>query len=91
MERVGTIKPENDNGIKVECQLVNRNNISIPQWYLTFQGHDLEGSLKSIFQPLKKFQREGDLKKDIIRKVFDDLPGIVSNDFSNLFESIRNG
>lgn len=88
--KISSIKPDGYEEALTTCTLVNGNQISIPNWYLMFQGHDLEGSIKSIFKPLQKFQREGDLKKDIIRKTFDDLPGLISQDFITLFDSIRN-
>lgn len=90
IKKVEHLKEINADISLVVCTLLNGNVIHLPKWYLMYQGHDLEGSLKEIFRPLQKYRREGDLKRDIIIKVFDDVPNLIPSDFIDLFESIRN-
>jgi len=81
------INPADNNKLKVKY--LNGIEIEIPQWYLFHQGHELEVHLKSSFPPLNKFSKEGDLKKEIIIKVADDIPELIPNDILELFESIQ--
>ncbi|MGF1760613.1 ATP-binding protein [Photobacterium sagamiensis] len=86
---IESIKPENTQDDDVVCDLLCGKTVQIPKWYLMFQGHDLEGCIKDKYRPLQRFRREGDLKRDIIMKVYDDLPELMSRDFLDVFESIR--
>jgi hypothetical protein len=65
--------------------------IKVPQWYLIHQGHNLENHFKVLFPQLNKFQREGELKKEILNKVVDDIPELIPFDILELFQSIQNG
>ncbi|NVK75455.1 MAG: ATP-binding protein [Oceanospirillaceae bacterium] len=82
-------KPDNASEETRVCTLENGLQVPMPVWYLMLQGHELEGFLKNKYRQLRKFQREGDLKRDIILKVHDDLPELFSKDFHDLFMSIR--
>lgn len=81
--------PNETAGDSVECRYVGGNSIQIPRWYITMQGHDLEGLLKAIFGELNRFHREGDLKRAIIEKVLDDLRSLIPDCFLRAFSSIQ--
>lgn len=72
----------------VEYETISQKKLFVPQWYLHYQGHKLEEAIKNTYQPLKRFRREGDLKKDILKKVIDDIPELLPIDFMILFESL---
>ncbi|MGN8139219.1 ATP-dependent nuclease [Paraburkholderia sp. 22099] len=73
----------------IECRYVGGNIIRVPSWYMTMQGHDLEGLLKSIFDGLKGFHREGDLKREIVTKVIDEIRPLIPDCLRKLFASIQ--
>lgn len=81
---VNKVKPhissrvEND---KLSCQYLGGQVISLPKWFLYTQGHGLETNLKNAFQELKRFQKESQLKLEIIAKVIDDVPSLIPYDF----------
>lgn len=81
--------PNQDNNSQI-CNLVNSSSVTIPNWYLMCNGHALEKAIKEEFQPLKKYQKEGELKLRIIETVIDDIPSILSNDLIELLSSIQN-
>lgn len=86
---ISELKPKEASDETEECLLENELAVNMPSWYLMFQGHDLEGFLKGKYKQLQRFRREGDLKKEIIQKLYDDIPEIFSRDLSELFRSIR--
>ncbi len=86
---ISELKPKEASDEAQKCLLENELAVNMPSWYLMFQGHDLEGFLKGKFKQLQRFRREGDLKKEIIQKLYDDIPEIFSRDLSELFRSIR--
>jgi hypothetical protein len=61
----------------------------LPKWFLETQGHQLEKLLKDIFPKLKRFQKENELKSEIISKVIDDIPAFIPKDFVLLFQKIQ--
>ena len=73
----------------IEYCYVGGSSICVPSWYMTMQGHDLEGLLKSTFDELKRFHREGDLKRAIISKVIDELRSLIPDCLLKLFSSIQ--
>jgi energy-coupling factor transporter ATP-binding protein EcfA2 len=77
------------NSQKQIVSYLNDKKIEVPLWYLHHQGHELEVLLKETFSPLKKYKGEGDLKKEIINKVMDDLPEFISIDIYNTFKEIQ--
>ena len=86
------VDPNNENldsSLK-ESVLINGGKVKIPNWYLITQGHELEVILKTKFPQLQKFRNEPDLKNEIINKIVDDIPGVLSEDFIKLFERIQN-
>lgn len=66
---------------KTSIKYLDKFEIDIPEWYLKCQGHKLESLLKQAFKSLGKFNKETELKKEIVYKVIDDLPELISSDF----------
>lgn len=62
-------------------------SLSLPNWYLFYQGHQLEDLLRKAYPKLNKFK---DLKMEIIDKVIDDLPEFISLDIITLFQMLQN-
>jgi AAA15 family ATPase/GTPase len=77
---------EDDN---LPCKYLSGQIINLPKWFLTIQGHQLEKYLKEIFQELKRFQKESQLKSEIINKVVDDVPSLIPYDLVDLFKEIQ--
>ena len=75
---------------KLLCQYLSGQVISLPKWFLHTQGHDLETTLKNAFQELRRFQKESQLKLEIIAKVIDDVPSLIPYDFVCLLKEIQN-
>lgn len=74
----------------VYCEYRGGQVIDLPSWFLQIQGHQLETVVKNVFPELKRFQREGELKREILKKVIDDVPSLISTDFISLFQEIQN-
>lgn len=90
---LGTIKKNIEEPIeesKEESILINGSKLQLPKWFLRTQGHKLEQVIKTTFKQLERFQREGELKNQIIDKVIDEMPNMVSIDILNVFKSIQN-
>jgi hypothetical protein len=77
-------------GSTLQCEYVGGQKVDIPTWFLSIQGHQLEATLKQLFPKLNRFQREAELKREILQKVVDDLPQLLSIDFVSLFREIQN-
>ncbi len=71
------------------CQLVNGSTINLPNWFLLNNGHDLESKVKMTFSPLNRFANEGKLKREILDKIVDDIPEIISADLVDLLKDIQ--
>jgi hypothetical protein len=82
--------PESEEATKESCPYMSGESIQLPTWFLRVQGHRLEEVIKNIFQELKRFQREGQLKYEILSKVVDDVPVLLPKDFIPLFHEIQN-
>jgi AAA15 family ATPase/GTPase len=83
------IKPQTKRD-KQSCEYVNGRQIYLPTWFLQFDGHELERELKEIFPQLNRFQKEPQLKQEILLKVIDDIPELIPKDFVLLFQKIQN-
>ncbi|EJG2369076.1 AAA family ATPase [Vibrio parahaemolyticus] len=86
---ISEIKPKDASHETQTCLLENELTVEMPIWYLRLQGHDLEGYLKNKYKQLLRFRKEGELKNEIVHKLYDDIPEIFSRDLSDLFSSIR--
>lgn len=73
------------------CELLNGKTIVIPKWYLHHQGHQLEDKILKTFPELNELKRnkEEALKIEILDKIIDDLPEIISTDILKIFKSIQ--
>jgi hypothetical protein len=71
------------------CKYIGGKEISIPASYLMYRGHDLETLLKNTFPSLNKYHRDGDLKKEILRRIFDDFPDFIPACFLNTFKNLQ--
>lgn len=69
---------------------VNGIEIEVPQWYLLCQGHELEKVIVEVFPSLRRFNKEGSLKREVIEKVIDDIPELVPYDVFELLQEIQN-
>lgn len=76
---------------RVIVEYVNGINIFIPTWYLHHNGHKLEEIILSVYPSLNSIKKgkEEALKIEIIEKVVDDIPGLLSIDFLNAFKYIQ--
>ncbi|PCJ87871.1 MAG: AAA family ATPase [Flavobacteriales bacterium] len=81
------INPSDNTKIKVKY--ISGIEIEIPQWYLHHQGHDLETHLKTVFPQLNKYNKDGELKKEMINKIIDDIPELIPTDILELFRDIQ--
>jgi energy-coupling factor transporter ATP-binding protein EcfA2 len=72
-------------------RFVNERTVQVPNTYLQMPGHDLETHIKSKFPALGKFKAEAALKKEILAKVLDDVPGLLPVDLVNLLRGIQEG
>ncbi len=77
--------------ITSETELLNGIKINIPNWYLHHNGHGLENIIIDTFPELNALKRgkEEQLKLDIINKVIDDIPELVSKDLLDIFIIIQ--
>ncbi|MCP4298650.1 MAG: ATP-binding protein, partial [Proteobacteria bacterium] len=74
-----------------KVEYVGGNSIRISNLLLVNQGHTLEERIKDAFPQLKRYQVEGQLKKEIILKVIDDIPEFLSVDLLKIFVDIQKG
>jgi AAA15 family ATPase/GTPase len=75
---------------KVNCYYIGGQMIELPTWYLHSQGHELEAKLKEAFPQLNRFKQEPQLKREILSKIIDEIPALISQDFLSLFKGIQN-
>ncbi|MDA9057443.1 AAA family ATPase [Flavobacteriaceae bacterium] len=74
-----------------ECELLNGEKIILPNWYLHHHGHQLEDKILETFPQLNEIKKnkEEALKVEILDKIIDDLPGLLSIDILEIFKSIQ--
>jgi predicted ATPase len=48
-----------------EISYYNGRKVSVPQWFLKMQGHEIEAKLRVVFLSLDKFTSEGDLQNNL--------------------------
>lgn len=74
-----------------KTQLLNGIEIEIPIWYLHHNGHTLEDALIKTFPSLGALKRgkEEALKLEIINKVIDDIPELISKDLLEIFKNVQ--
>jgi ABC-type branched-subunit amino acid transport system ATPase component len=72
-----------------QCEYISGQLVDVPVWFLQTQGHQLEAALKQAFPQLCRFKKEDELKREILNKVIDDVPDLLSVDFIDLFKKIQ--
>lgn len=90
VEKVSEIVKPTDNNL-ISCKLLNELEINIPKWYLHHQGHELEEQILKTFPNLNsiKANKEEKLKEEILNKIADDVPEILSYDFLETLKNVQ--
>lgn len=91
---VGKFTSQMDNSCGTEtrsCSYIGGNEIDLPVWLLTLQGHKLEQILKTAFPALNAFHGEAGLKNAVLERVVDDLPSLIPTSIVKLLEDIQRG
>ncbi len=88
LTKIKTKIKETNNDL-ADVKYINGLEIQVPKWYLLHNGHELEDYIKTTFPELKKHNRDGGLKMEMINKSFDDIPEFIPVDFLDLFRSIQ--
>lgn len=73
----------------IAFEYCNGRRVTVPQWFAHLNGHALEGYLKDIFPELHAFRNEPDLKRAIIKKIVDDLPGFAPFGIVSFFRRLQ--
>jgi ABC-type multidrug transport system ATPase subunit len=75
----------------IAVKLLNQIEISIPKWYLHHQGHTLEEQILKAFPQLNSIKKgkEEALKLEILNKIVDDIPSILSHDILDVLKSVQ--
>lgn len=75
----------------IAVKLINGIEINLPKWYLHHQGHTLEEQILKAFPQLNAIKKgkEETLKVEILNKVVDDIPTILSHDILDVFKSLQ--
>lgn len=83
------VKPKDQT--KGKTTLLNGIEIEIPIWYLHHQGHELENILLKIYPQLDRIKkkREELLKLEILDKIVDDIPEILSKDLLDILQKVQ--
>jgi ABC-type cobalamin/Fe3+-siderophores transport system ATPase subunit len=72
-----------------EVEYVGGRKINLPPWFLRTEGHHLEDVIKEIFLPLKRYDGEIKLKREVVNKVLEDMPELIPKDIFTLFEDLQ--
>lgn len=74
-----------------ESSLLNGIEIQIPTWYLNHHGHALEEAILRVFPELNALKKgkEEVLKIEIINKVIDDIPELISKDMLDILLNVQ--
>lgn len=70
--------------------LINQKSIELPKHFLVYPGHKLAEKIMITFPPLNSYRKEDRLKTEIIEKIIDDIPEILSSDLERLLKEIQN-
>jgi ABC-type multidrug transport system ATPase subunit len=84
-------KLELDSGNNENVKLLNGINVQIPKSFLHHQGHDLEALILKKFPELNSLKKgkEDALKLEVITKIIDDIPEIISEDLVKVFLELQ--
>lgn len=70
------------------CSYTGPMELSVSEYYLTMDDHDLEDRILAAFPQLKATQSRGGLKKYIAEHILRDAPEFIPAEFTELFSSI---
>ncbi|WP_051113282.1 AAA family ATPase [Lunatimonas lonarensis] len=75
----------------IVVKLLNSIEVNVPKWYLHHQGHTLEEQILKAFPQLNAIKKgkEEALKVEILNKVVDDLPCILSLDILDVLKNVQ--
>lgn len=73
----------------VPSRYLNGRTVQVPRSYLFKRGHDLEQHLKDKFPRLHRFKTPPEMKREMLNKVLDDLPGFLPMELVELLRSIQ--
>lgn len=75
----------------IKVKFINGKEVAIPKWYLHSNGHELEEKIIASFPQLNaiKKDKEEALKIEMIDKIIDDIPNMVSVDFLDAFKYVQ--
>jgi ABC-type branched-subunit amino acid transport system ATPase component len=84
---ISITRSEGDDGTLVQVKYENGIELSIERWYLDMPGHDLQARLREKILPLRG-QREDKLMREVIEKIFKDVPGVIPTALIDLYRGI---
>lgn len=73
----------------VDYQLFNNWTLKVSKGFIQHQGHELESLYKDKFQFLNSYQKENELKMDIINKLINDYPQFTPLELFDTIKKIR--
>ena len=80
---------QKDNNVE-ECKYISGHKINLPVYFLHYKGHDLENKLKEKFVKLRDYNKNNNhLIEEILNKVVDEFPKLLSVDFLEIFKDIQ--
>lgn len=84
-------KFDTSNEKKLIVKYINDKEILVPNWYLHCNGHELEDKILKTFPKLNSIKRDQEekLKLEIIDKIIDDIPTLLSIDLLEVFKHIQ--
>jgi hypothetical protein len=85
---LGALDAEPDAGDRIDCPLVGGETISLPVWFCHTPGHRLYGLWTAAVPFLQSYGGEEALKREILRRVVADVPGLLSVDLLNLMKQL---
>ncbi len=89
LQKIKPTDTSDSDNINISCFYINGNQIGIPQWYLHYQGHDLEAKWKEIIPALNKYRREDEMKKKVISTAINEWTGYTPMEFVEIFKRIQ--
>jgi ABC-type cobalamin/Fe3+-siderophores transport system ATPase subunit len=86
-----SLNTDSTNTKKSTVKLLNGLNIDIPVWYLHHHGHQLEEVILKSFPELNSIKKKTEelLKLEIINKIIDDIPELISSDFVEIYKNVQ--
>jgi ABC-type branched-subunit amino acid transport system ATPase component len=80
-------RESNDDTTTVPVRYADGQEFQVERWYLELQGHDLQARLQNKFLQLRRHTGDS-LLRDLIVKLYKDLPSLVPNAIVNLYREL---